>query len=296
MRVVVSGGAGFIGIPLTDLLLKSGHEVLVIDTNSKQFEGKCSIAQVDVRSTEAIQALKNFGAESFIHLVAQKDVMTSVTNPLLDIDINVRASVALFEAAIDSGVQSIVFASSGGAIYSDQAPLPANENSEIKPKSPYGISKLATEQYLHAMGIERQVRTISMRMSNAFGPGDQVAGVIGKMSTLLLQNKSVTIYGDGSTTRDFIYVDDVARAFAAALSSDFSGSVNISSNTQISLIDLYREIAEIIGSELKPVFQPARSGEIERSQLDNRLAEKVLHWKPEISLQEGITRCIHAWR
>jgi UDP-glucose 4-epimerase len=291
LRAVVTGGAGFIGSHVVDALLARGDEVLVLDDLSsgkrENVHDGARLEVVDVR--EPLDALFE-GAEACFHLAAQVDVRVSVERPADDAATNVLGTIRVLEAARQHGTQ-VVFASTGGAIYGE-CDGPAPEDSERRPVAPYGVSKLAGEEYLAAYNRLYGTRHVSLRYGNVYGPRQDPkgeAGVVAIFLGALARGETPRIFGDGSQTRDYVYAGDVARASLAAAGLD-GGVFNVGTGIETSVLELYDICRRVAGSSLEAEEAPARLGELQRSVLDVRLAERELGWRAETPLEEGLRR------
>jgi UDP-glucose 4-epimerase len=296
MKAVVTGGAGFIGSHLTDALLARGHEVIVVDrlrTSKFNLKGAiergATLSRADVTDTAAMrEALREWRPEVVYHLAAQIDVRWSVDDPSTDAHQNVGGTAAVLEAARHAGVRRVVLASTAG-VYGDPDQLPVDEQTPLAPLSPYGAGKAAAESYLALFSRLHGLSTVSLRMSNVYGPRQNPhgeAGVIAIFCAAATGGRPVTVFGDGTQTRDFVYVEDVAEAFAAAGESTEQGAINVSTGVETSL----SELAAALG--LETVEQPGRLGEIRRSSLDPGTAQRRLGWTARTPLAEGLRRTL----
>jgi UDP-glucose 4-epimerase len=297
VRALVTGGAGFIGSHLVDVLLDAGDEVTVVDhlRSEANLSGAKSRGARLVRGdvTDVAAMLDVFAAarpEAVYHLAAQIDVRRSVGDPSMDAHQNVGGTAAVLEAARSAGAARVILASTAG-VYGDPPALPIGESAAVAPLSPYGASKAAAESYLALFRRLYGVSTLALRMSNVYGPRQNPhgeAGVIAIFCAAAASGRPVTIFGDGSQTRDFVYVEDVVRGFAAAGRSDEQGAINLSTGVETSLLDL----ASALG--LETVAGPERLGEIARSSLDPAAARERLGWSAATPLAEGLRRTL-AW-
>jgi UDP-glucose 4-epimerase len=299
MRVLVTGGAGFIGSHVSEALVAVGDEVHVVDDlssgNPENLPEGAVLHELDIRSTELAELVGVVQPHVIFHLAAQADVGTSVKQPALDADVNVIGTIRVLEAACSAGAR-IVFTSTGGAIYGDCARA-AREEDRRRPLSPYGTSKLAGEEYLATWNRLYGTSHVACRLANVYGPRQQASlegGVIAIFLQRLREESAVEIFGDGAQTRDFVYVGDVVQALLAAASGQSAGVFNVGTGTETSILELYTLCAEAAGVEQRPPgFAPARPGDLRRSVLDASLAAERLGWRPETSLAAGLGR---AWK
>ncbi|HWV38009.1 MAG TPA: NAD-dependent epimerase/dehydratase family protein [Vulgatibacter sp.] len=297
MKVLVTGGAGFIGSHVADRILEAGHEVTVLDDLSsgkrEQVPQGAGFVHADIRSEAAAKLIRDERFDAVVHQAAQIDVRKSVTDPRFDADVNLSGLLNLLEASSAAGVKRFLFASSGGACYGEQEAFPAPESHPTRPVSPYGVSKAAGELYLGYYAAEKKLSYCALRYANVYGPRQDPlgeAGVVAIFAGRCLSGSACTIYGDGKQTRDYVYVGDVARANLLALDSDYVGPLNIGTGVETDVVELHRRIAAATGSSLEPRFADPRAGEQRRSCIDPAMAGRVLGWRPEVSLEEGIAR------
>ncbi len=301
MRVLVTGGAGFIGSHLTDALVARGDDVIVADDLSAgrvgRLDPQAALHKVSITDPEALAALvEGSDAELVCHLAAQIDVRASVDSPADDAQANVVGTVHVLEAARRAGAR-VLFASSGGALYGRDAPIPSREDVLPLPESPYGIAKYCAECYI---GLYNRLHGTShsvLRLANVYGPRQDPAGEAGVITIFCasaLAQAQPTIYGDGTQTRDYVYVGDVVAAFLAAADRGRPGTWNIGTGIEVTVLDLVDIIAGIAGSELSPLFAPARPGELKRSSLAVDRSAGELGWRAVTPLAEGIGR-VYRW-
>jgi UDP-glucose 4-epimerase len=291
MRAIVTGGAGFIGSNLVDALLVLGDEVHVLDDLSKGTPDNVAAAArlhvADIRDPYAIFDAAN--PEIVFHLAAQADVRASVADPALDAEVNVLGTIRVLEAAPRHDAK-VVFASSGGAAYGE-CDGPAPESAPSRPLAPYGTSKVAGEEYLSTWNRLYGTSHVSLRLGNVYGPRQMPhgeAGVVAIFMGLLRNGGTPTIFGDGSQTRDYVYVDDVCDAMLRAQEQD-GGIYNVGAGVEISVVDLYTAIRKATRIDRDPVFAAPRLGELTRSVLDASLAERELGWTPAAhTLADGL--------
>jgi UDP-glucose 4-epimerase len=292
MRALVTGGAGFIGSHVVEALVARGDEVHVVDDLSKgkpeQVPARATLHVHDIR--EPLDAIvRESGAEAIVHLAAQADVRVSVGDPAFDAAVNVLGTVNVIEAARLVGAR-VVFASTGGAIYGE-CERPARESDPCLPLSPYGAAKLAGEGYLGAFARLYGAPHISLRFGNVYGPRQDPHGEAGVVAIFLgrmREGAACRIFGDGSQSRDYVYVEDVARATLAALDGDSGGVFNVGTGTATSVLELYEICRSAAGTDAAPIHDAARPGELGRSVLDGELAAATLGFRPEVALAAGI--------
>ena len=303
MKVLVTGGAGFIGSHIADAYLAAGHEVVIIDDLSSGKRANVPQAakfyHADIRSPEAREILRNEEPEVLSHHAAQMDVRRSVADPAFDADVNVLGMINLLEGAREVGVKKVLFASSGGAVYGEQEAFPAAEQHPVRPLSPYGITKASGELYLFYYHAVHGMPYVALRYANVYGPRQDPhgeAGVIAIFTERLLDGQVPTINGDGKQTRDYVFVADLVRANVAALTSGFVGPINIGTGIENDVNTLYAHLRVLTGSPHAAQHGPAKIGEQRRSVIDNGRARQVLGWKPEIPLEEGLRRTVEWFR
>jgi UDP-glucose 4-epimerase len=302
MRVVATGGAGFIGSHLVDALLERGDEVIVIDDLSsgdkQQLPPEAEFHQLDIRSRHAAELIRRRRPDAVAHHAAQMSVSRSVREPLFDADVNLVGSLNLLEAAREVGAR-FVFASTGGALYGDADVLPTPETYPAWPVSPYGVGKLGFEHYLHCYAAQHGLPYVALRYANVYGPRQNPhgeAGVIAIFCLRLLAEEEPIVYGDGKQTRDFVYVSDVVRAHLAALDSDVTGHFNVGTGREVDVNTVFEMIAERMGTSLGKRHGPPRPGDQRTSALDATLIRETLGWQPEVSLEDGLSQTVEWFR
>lgn len=308
-RALVTGGAGFIGSHVADLLLENGYEVEIIDdlSRGKRANAPASavLHELSIVSPEAARVVSDGTFDLIVHLAAQIDVRISVSDPLFDAGTNILGTVNLLEALRRSGGRArVVFTSTGGAIYGDFHAPPNLETYSKDPESPYAISKLASEYYLAYYDRLHGIEHVALRFGNVYGPRQDrhgEAGVVAIFCTRILERKPLTIYGDGRQTRDYVYVGDVARAVLTAATGHLpeierldSRGFNIGTGIGTSVLDLASMLQRAAGSNVEIVFAPRRQGEQQESFLDIGKARAQLGWRPETPLEEGLSKTF-AW-
>jgi UDP-glucose 4-epimerase len=303
VKVLVTGGAGFIGSHVCDEFVRGGHEVIALDNLSsgkkENLDPKVRLAQLDIRSPEAAELIRAEKPQVICHLAAQMDVRRSVEDPRFDAEANILGFLNLLEAARQSDVKKVIFSSTGGAIYGEQDVFPAPESHPTRPVSPYGVSKASGELYLGYYKAQYGLNYIALRYANVYGPRQNPhgeAGVVAIFSQRIASGQTCTIFGKGTQTRDFVYGPDVARANYLAFQSDYVGAVNIGTGIETDINELYRLLAEAAGSPLKAIHAPGKPGEQMRSCIDHALAKKVLGWEPRVAVREGLKQTLEYFR
>jgi UDP-glucose 4-epimerase len=295
MRALVTGGAGFIGSHVVDALLARGDDVAVVDDlSSGRREHVPDGVPLHVTDIAEIAPVMNEQRPDVVfHLAAQVDVRKSVADPAHDARVNVAGTASVLEAARAAGASRVLLASTGGALYGESVPLPTPEDTPPAPFSPYGASKAAAETYLALFTRLHGLSTMALRFGNVYGPRQDPhgeAGVIAIYAGAKVEGRRAIVYGDGTQTRDYVYVADVVSGFLAAAGSDATGAVNIGTGVETSVL----ELTQAIGVEAD--FAPARTGEIARSCLDVSRAAELLGWRAEVTLAEGLDRTLAAAR
>jgi UDP-glucose 4-epimerase len=299
MNIVVTGGAGFIGSNVADVLVERGHKVVVVDDLSTGEEDNINpnaqFFNIDLREKDALEEVfQSVRSEVVYHVAAQIDVRKSAADPVFDASVNIIGSINLFELAVKYGIKRIIFSSTGGALYGEPEILPAKEDTPIEPLAPYGVSKYCTEQYLNyykrMYGIERVI----LRYANVYGPRQDPlgeAGVIAIFTGRILNGENPIIYGDGNQTRDYIYVEDVVKANLLSMDGK-QGIYNIGTGIETSVNKLVKMFSTVLNKEIKPVYEPPRKGEVQRISLDGTKAKEELGFIPQFSLEEGLRKTI----
>ena len=303
MRILITGGAGFIGSNVADAFVALGHEVMVIDNLSsgkKEYvPAAARFVLCDVTSDTAVEAVRTFRPEIVNHHAAQINVRASVADPQFDARVNILGSIRLLEAARQYGVRKFLFASSGGAGYGEQEQFPAEETHPIRPVSPYGAAKMSVELYLNYYRVQYGLEYTAMRYANVYGPHQDPhgeAGVVAIFAERLLRGQTAIVNGDGEQTRDFVYVGDLVRANVSALTRGDGMSINIGTGIETSVNTVFRILRDLAGSRQEEIHGPSMPGEQRRSCLENRMASYELGWYPETSLEEGLARTLDFFR
>jgi UDP-glucose 4-epimerase len=290
MKILVTGGAGFIGSHITDAYIKAGHEVVIIDNLSKgskkNINPQAKFYELDLLDPKVENVFKNENIQAINHHAAQSSVERSVSDPAHDANTNIIATLQLLQLAVAYLIENFIFASTGGAIYGDQAPVPASEEAPCNPSSPYAISKLSIEHYLKFYNKVHNLNCVTLRYSNVFGPRQDPygeSGVIAIFCNRLIENKAPLIFGDGKQTRDFVSVFDVVSANLLALDSDSSGIFNVGTGIETSILSLTEALVRLSGKNLEIQFGPPRQGEPRRSAIKYDKFKKHFSWEPNIS-------------
>jgi len=313
-NVCVTGGAGFIGSHLADAFLARGDRVTILDDLSggkvENVPRGATFERLDIRTPEAAALVETGGFDLLVHHAAQMDVRRSVADPVFDASVNVVGTLNLLEAAVRGGVSRVLFASTGGAIYGEQDSHPASEEHPTRPVSPYGVAKLAVERYLYYYAVEAGLEAIALRYANVYGERQNPhgeAGVVAIFLERLLDGRPVTIHGDGLQTRDYLHVSDVVRANLAAAAVDLAGEevaagkppfriYNVGTGIETTVVDLYQELAAVLGDDRLPEHGPGKPGEQRRSSVDGAKIRRELGLPEPLSLRDGFRRTAEWFR
>jgi UDP-glucose 4-epimerase len=304
MRVLVTGGAGFIGSHVAERFVELGHEVAVFDDLSSGFRefvhSRARFIPGDLRDADLVdRCLAEFRPEVVDHHAAQIDVRRSVDDPRHDAAVNILGTLGLLQGCVRHGVRKVVYASTGGAIYGEGRQLPATEEHPVNPESPYGVSKHTVEHYLYLWKLLYGLDYTSLRYPNVYGPRQNPHGEAGVNAIFIgrmLEGKAPRIFGDGTAVRDYLYVADVVEANRLALERGSGEILNLGTGVGTSVNDIVRELAAILDFREPPVHEAARAGEIQRIYLDASRAGRVLGWKPTVGFAEGLRRTVDYFR
>lgn len=295
MKILVTGGAGFIGSWVADSYIEKGNDVLVLDNLSSGIKDnvpeKADFVEGDITDKSLVdEVISEFKPDVINHHAAQIDVRKSVENPMFDAEVNIIGSLNLLQAGVDYSIKKFIFASTGGAIYGEPEDIPADESTPPMPISAYGTSKYAVEKYLEFYNHIHGLDYVALRYANVYGPRQNPhgeAGVIAIFCSRILLGEECLVFGDGTQTRDYVYAGDVARANILALDAK-KGSYNIGTSIETSVNDLIDSLKKSSGRDFTVTYMKARPGEVQSISLDVKLAERALEWKPKTTLSEGI--------
>ena len=303
MKVLVTGGAGFIGSHLVDRLVQEGHEVVVVDNlltgKRRNLNKEARFYKQDIQSSRLERVFSRERPLLVMHLAAQVDLRRSVEDPIFDAQVNILGTLNLLEQAVKYGTRKVIFSSSGGAIYGEQDVFPAPESHPIRPLSPYGISKLNGEQYLAYYQRVSGIQHVILRYSNVYGPRQDPegeAGVVAIVTGKMLAGEQPIINGNGRQTRDFVFVDDVVEANLAVIGKEVQGIYNVGTAEETTVNDLFRLLVELTNANCKELHGPAKKGEQARSVVDISRLRQELGWEPKVPLREGLKRTVEFFR
>jgi UDP-glucose 4-epimerase len=299
MKILLTGGAGFIGSHIADLLIEEGHQLIIVDNLSTGKEANinraASFYHLDIRDEGLEEVFDREKPDIVNHHAAQINVRESVADPLYDLEVNIRGTVRLLELSRKYSVQKVIFASSGGAIYGEQIDFPAGEGHPLQPLSPYGVSKLTGEHYLYYYGQIFSLTSVCLRYANVYGPRQDPfgeAGVVAIFAQKMLAGEQPLINGSGMQTRDYVFVEDVARINAMALRNEVTGAYNVGTGIETTVNDLFFGIKALTRSEAEERHGEAKKGEQFRSVLSAEKAQHELGWKPLVGLNQGLQKTV----
>ena len=299
LQVLVTGGAGFIGSHIVDAFLNRGYEVVVVDNLStgklENLNPGAKFYQIDIRSPELCEIFEKEHPDYVDHHAAQIDVRKSAAEPAYDAEVNVVGTINVLENCVTHKVKKVVFASTGGAIYGEPEYLPVAESHPIAPLAPYGLAKHIGELYLDYYHRMEGLSYVALRYGNVYGPRQDPhgeAGVVAIFINIMLKDGQPVIYGDGTQSRDYIYIEDVVQANVIAMEKDVCGAFNIGTGIGTSVNELYRSLGALLEFEKPPLYLPPRIGEVQRIYLSAEEAKRLLGWEPQVSLVEGLQRTI----
>jgi UDP-glucose 4-epimerase len=303
MKIMLTGGAGFIGSHIADFFIKEGHQVIIIDNLSTgkkaNLNPAASFYHLDIRDQGLEEVFDREKPDILTHHAAQVSVRDSVTDPIHDLEINIRGTVHLLELSRKYDVKKIIFASSGGAIYGEQDYFPADEKHPLRPLSPYGVAKLTGESYLYYYQQNFDLPYVALRYANVYGPRQDPlgeAGVIAIFSQSMLTGKHPIINGTGEQTRDYVYVEDVARINLLALHGDIKGTFNVGTGKETTVNYLFTKIQSLTHARAPEVHGESKKGEQFRSVLSAEKAKQILGWEPKVEFDEGLKRTVEFFK
>lgn len=303
MRVLVTGGAGFIGSHIVDRLILEGHTVSVLDNlttgKSENLNTQAEFYKLDIENPRIGRIFKKEKPEIICHLAAQMDVRRSVADPAFDAKTNIIGMINILENAVRYGARKVIFSSTGGAIYGEGGPYPTSEEHTAQPVSPYGISKLTGEHYLYYYHIMYGLKYVSLRYANVYGPRQDPfgeAGVVAIFTKKMLRNDQPLINGNGMQTRDYVYVEDVVNAVMRAIENDVCDIFNVGTGLETTVNELFRILVELTGSNVREMHGPAKKGEQMRSCLSFDKTRKTLDWEPSVPLRTGLANTVAFFR
>ena len=299
MKILVTGGAGFIGSHIVDALVELGHEVVVVDNLSTGFERNINpnakFYRLSIDDNDLAGVIERERPQVVNHQAAQTVVTRSMVEPIFDAEQNILGSLNIITNCLKVGINKIIYASSGGAVYGEPEYRPADENHPVNPRSQYGISKHTVEHYLQVYGREQGLSYTVLRYANVYGPRQNPqgeAGVVAIFAGQMLREEQPTIFGQGDKTRDYTFVSDVVAANTLAMESAKSGIYNIGTGTETSDQEMFDTLAKLLGYKGAPHYAPVRKGEVLRICLDCSKAQKELGWQPRLSLREGLSKTV----
>ncbi|MBV9863869.1 MAG: GDP-mannose 4,6-dehydratase [Abitibacteriaceae bacterium] len=301
MKILISGGAGFIASNVTDAYLQDGHEVAIIDDLVTGFRenvnAQAKFYECDIRDADRVaQICDEFKPEVISHHAAQLDVRKAVSDPVYDASVNISGALNVLLHGARVGAHRIIFASSGGAVYGEPQFLPVTEDHPVAPESPYGLTKFTFEHYMRIWSQLHPITPVALRYANVYGPRQTAhgeAGVVAIFAGLLLDNKPCKIFGDGSMTRDYVFVGDVVEANRAALKRGDNDIINIGTGVETSTREVFDAVRAAVGTgPAEPELLPERPGEVHNICLDNSHAKEVLGWEPQVAFREGVQRTV----
>jgi UDP-glucose 4-epimerase len=303
MKILVTGGAGFIGSHIVDRLIQEGYGVVVADNlvtgKRRNVNRAAKFYRTDIRSWWLERVFRRERPAIVCHHAAQMDVRRSVQDPMFDADTNILGTLNVLRNAIKYGVRKFIFASSGGAVYGEPEKLPVSESHPVRPGSPYGISKAVGDEYLRYFRDADGLEYVSLRYANVYGPRQDPygeAGVVAIFTQKMLLGEQPIINGNGRQTRDFVYVDDVVEANMAALNKEAHGIYNVGTGKETTINELFSLLAGLINPSVREVHGPAKKGEQSRIALDSSRLHRELDWEAKVSLKDGLARTVDYYR
>jgi UDP-glucose 4-epimerase len=304
MKILITGGAGFIGSNVADVLLKKGHNVVIVDNLSsgkkENVNKKAIFYKADIYNKKTVQNIFNKEKPNIvIHNAAQIDVRKSVADPFFDAEVNILGSINILNSCVKNKVKKIIFASSGGTIYGECGGKAPDEETKPNPLSPYGIAKNSVENYIRFYSSVYKLEYTILRYGNVYGPRQDPhgeAGVVAIFTSKILNNENITIFGNGKQMRDYVYVADVANANVKSITKGKNQIINISTAKAVSVNELVQIMSNVSGYNKKVIYKPKRDGELFKSFLNINKAKKILRWEPEFGIEKGIKKTIEYFR
>lgn len=303
MKILVTGGAGFIGSHVADAFIDQGHEVVIVDNLSmgrmENVNPRAKFVKMNIQDAEIVELFEKEKFDVVNHHAAQMDVRLSVADPIFDANNNILGTINLLQAAVKNGVKKFMFISSGGAIYGEHDYFPADEEHPTRPLSPYGITKLTGEKYIHFYHHVYDLNFVILRYANIYGPRQSPtgeAGVVAIFSSRMLNGEQATVNGDGLQTRDYVFVGDVVNANLKALDYDSNDYFNIATGIETDVNELFHQLNHLTNANAKDIHGPAQPGEQLRSVLNIQKAKKLLNWIPQVSLNEGLAQTVEFFK
>jgi UDP-glucose 4-epimerase len=303
MKFLVTGGAGFIASHIVDRLINEGHEVVIVDDLSTGSEENLNpnarLYKMDIRSPELASVFEDEKPDYVSHHAAQVLVARSLREPMLDCWLNIEGSINIIHLSQKYGVKKVIYASTGGALYGEPEYLPVDEDHPVNPLAPYGASKHTVEHYLYMYGVSNGLNYTVLRYPNIYGPRQNPhgeAGVIAIFTQKMLDGVQPIIFGDGTATRDYVYIDDIVDANMLAVTNGDRVICNLGSNRETSVNEIFDLLKEKFESPLNPIRKPKRVGEVYRICLTNERAKAELGWSPKVTFEEGVRRTVKYYR
>jgi len=303
LKILITGGAGFIGSNVADAYIADGHQVTIIDnlsTGCREFiNPNASFIEKDICDNDIVDIFTECRFDAVLHFAAQIDVRKSVADPRFDVQVNISGSVNILEAAARAGIKKFLFASTGGALYGEQDYFPADEKHPIRPISPYGVAKASVEKYMFYYYAQYGLDAVALRLANIYGQRQNPlgeAGVVAIFTHKMLRGEQAYIHGSGLQTRDYVNVLDVVQAFRLALGLNGLHILNIGSGIETDVITLFDEINRLTGGRTSRQHKSAAAGEQQRSAIESRLAKEMMGWEPKIDLKTGLLMTVEWFR
>lgn len=303
MKILVTGGAGFIGSHIVDACLERGHNVVIVDNfttgRRENVNPNATLIEADIQDPSLETVFQNERFDRVCHQAAQMDVRLSVKDPIFDAQNNILGFINILQQSVKTGVKKVVFASSGGAIYGEQDTFPADETHRLQPYSPYGITKMTGEKYLFFYRLNYDLNYVALRYANVYGPRQNPngeAGVVAIFTQKMLEGNDPVINGPGTQTRDFVFVDDVVRANILALEGENCDIFNVGTGRETTVNEIFRHLLDFTGSQTQETHGAAQPGEQQRSVIDYQKIKSQMGWRPQVTLADGLKRTVEYFR